>query len=577
MRTYFIYIFLIISISWSTAAEISPESVVVSFGKELSEWCKTGDISHRENIEALCNGVKKCRVEDKIHADYQLKEGLSNYETFVLDSYLNMFQTLMYDNIKYNMSEIIEKDTDIMPDGKLSFVVADIEISGPINNKVTDLFLIRDGKITGIYSYSSQLGFSHLNGSLIKALKMGKYRFWDDVEFGFSGFKNGYSIICNEAYKCGLIDTHGNLIIPCIWDYMMYNGGDFAIGISENWDIVRAYDLRYNGKMIPENKINDFVFDKRSQKFIDGYMRCQNKDGKYGFLSESDLEYNISFDYDYASDFKDGYALVIKDGTNHLDGIEYIIDKNLKTVVSSDDCYEIVDNVSDGLVPLYDSESEKYGFGDLKGNIVIPCKYELVHSFHEGLCVVSSYPRGGDLYSIEKRFGYIDKNGVEVIPEIFNFSDSQVIFYPETAMDFSNECAIVHIVEDGQNYTTLIGKNFKPLNGLDWGNQDIRRYSCGLAAFQDYNGKWGFYNLSGKKIVPAIYDAVEDFKDDICIVIRKDINDKFLYGCINTEGVEIIPLMYDEICDFDNGIAMATLNGKIGLIDRYGNNSFKEQ
>lgn len=58
-------------------AKETPVDVVRNFGKVLATWCRTGDIANREKLEQLCNGVKKCRVEDKIHADYQAKRGLT--------------------------------------------------------------------------------------------------------------------------------------------------------------------------------------------------------------------------------------------------------------------------------------------------------------------------------------------------------------------------------------------------------------------------------------------------------------------------------------------------------------------
>lgn len=560
MRTYHIFIFLILSISVVKAAETSPESVVALLGKEMSEWCKTGDISHRENIEALCSGVKKCRVEDKIHADYQSEKGLTDYNTFVLDSYLNMFQSLMNGRIGFSISNIKIEEQDEMSEGQiLSFVTADIKISGLIDREVRDLFLIRDNKITGIYSYSSQLSFNHLYGSLLKALKLGNYK----SEFGFN---NGYVKIVNDADHYGLMDTKGNIIIPCYWDEIFYYGGEFAVGTNGSGEIMRAYDLRYDGKMVPESKINYFSDGQGSNKFSDGYMRVPAQNGKWGFLSESDSEYNISYDYDFATDFVDGYSFVIKDG------VEHIIDKNFRSVINSDENHLLYSNAREGLVSIQDSESEKFGFMDLKGKVVIPCIFDRTGDFSEGLCVFYSDRHPGCL-SIDNTIGYIDTKGRKVIPEIFNYSTSQIVLTPFDENDFINGFAIAYMIKDGKEYATLIGKDGKPLNGFNWDNKRINRFSCGLAAFQNHMKKWGFYDSKGKKIVSAKYDYVHDFKEGIAVV-EKEINGKYLCGCINTDGVEIVPLIYDAIEDFENGVALATLNGEMGLIDRFGNNSF---
>jgi hypothetical protein len=147
---------------------------------------------------------------------------------------------------------------------------------------------------------------------------------------------------------------------------------------------------------------------------------------------------------------------------------------------------------------------------------------------------------------------------------------------PREEHDFINGYAIAYIVKNDKPYGTMIGKNGKPLTGFDFENQRIHRFSCGLAAFENHMNKWGFYNSKGETIVPAKYDFISDFKEDIAVV-GKIINGEILHGCINTDGVEIVPLIYDSILDFENGVALATLNGEVGLIDRYGNNSFKQK
>ena len=171
-----------------------------------------------------------------------------------------MFQSLMSKSVNYQMSNVKVVGSDEMPDGTLTFRTADVKVSGALNHTVTDLFLVRNNKITGIYSYSSKLGFSHLNGSLIRALQIGQYSYSES-----GGFMNGYAKICNEAYKHGLINARGEVIIPCIWDEVFYFGGDFALGINEDESKMRTYDLQFNSKVVPLNYYNDGL--GRSDRF----------------------------------------------------------------------------------------------------------------------------------------------------------------------------------------------------------------------------------------------------------------------------------------------------------------------
>ena len=103
------------------------------------------------------------------------ERGLTN-ESFLLDSYLDMFQSLILQSLNYQMNNIKVVGTVETPEGTLTLITANINLSGAINKKVTNLFLVRNDKITGIYSYSPNLGFSHLNGSLINALEIDRYR-----------------------------------------------------------------------------------------------------------------------------------------------------------------------------------------------------------------------------------------------------------------------------------------------------------------------------------------------------------------------------------------------------------------
>lgn len=532
-------------------AAANPEVVVKNFGDALSSWCNTNNILYREKIDLLCSGIKSCRVEDKVHADFQKKRGLTNYETFVLDSYMNMFQSLIPKNVRFQMSNIKTRTTDIMKDGQLTFVTADIKISGPINYSVTDLFLVREGKITGIYNYSSQLGFSHLNGNLIRALEIGRYSY--DIEGYFDSecaFKGGHAIIRNETGKVGLIDIHGNIIIPCIWAEIFYHGGAFATGIDGNGDTIRTYDLRLGGKVVPN--INYYADGQTRNCFVGGFMKVASNNGLYGYLREDDFKYNVDFKYDGMSDFCNGYAIVFQNGK------EYIIDSNFKILFASNEFYEISDNFYDGLAKVRNKKTNKYGFINLKGDLVIPCVYNNVGNFSEGLCLI---------YNDNNKAGFINKSGEIVIPTIYDYTSW--LGMP----DFKDGYISVNKKINGKTYGTLLGKNGKPLPGFTWKYNNVDRFSENKAQFEE-NGKWGFLDQNGQVVITAKYNYVQGFHNGYASVQIKT-DGEYKWGCINHEGVEVIPCIYDNAITFENGIALVSLNGEIGLIDVYGNSTFK--
>lgn len=80
------------------------------------------------------------------------------------------------------------------------------------------------------------------------------------------------------------------------------------------------------------------------------------------------------------------------------------------------------------------------------------------------------------------------------------------------------------------------------------------------------NGLWGFRDRNSKDMaVPAVYDEVFSFKEDLCCV-QKD--EKF--GFINRQGEEIIPLIYDCATSFSEGVACVFKGDSCGYIDING-------
>ncbi len=74
--------------------------------------------------------------------------------------------------------------------------------------------------------------------------------------------------------------------------------------------------------------------------------------------------------------------------------------------------------------------------------------------------------------------------------------------------------------------------------------------------------KWGFYDKTGKEIIPFEYDSWTYFKNiDLLIVSQK--NNKWL---LNTKGEQIIPACYEEIDQLTNNIFVVTKNGKKGIV-----------
>jgi len=80
------------------------------------------------------------------------------------------------------------------------------------------------------------------------------------------------------------------------------------------------------------------------------------------------------------------------------------------------------------------------------------------------------------------------------------------------------------------------------------------------------NGKWGFVDKYGKKIIPLEYDTVGFFGEKRVVWAKKMEK----WGVINNVGDVIINFDYDEVRDFNEGLASVKKDNKWGFIDLKG-------
>ncbi len=132
--------------------------------------------------------------------------------------------------------------------------------------------------------------------------------------------------------------------------------------------------------------------------------------------------------------------------------------------------------------------------------------YDKVEDYYSGLALVK---RGN-------KYGYIDKNGNEVIPLEYDM-----------ASNFAKK-----------NYAKV-----------------------------KKDGKWGYINNKGKEIIPIEYAYCGEVSDDIVAV-----GNGGKYGFISISGVKIAELVYDKVEAFDPEVKLAkvVLNQKYGYIDENG-------
>jgi|GEM_PF-1510341 len=272
-----------------------------------------------------------------------------------------------------------------------------------------------------------------------------------------------------------------------------------------------------------------FIFDWAGN-FSEG-LAVVEQNGKYGYI---DTEGNIAIPlhFDFAYDFHGGTAFIeIKDRRVLINTIgEQISNHHFSNSEGRSDDY-----FSEDLAYVIDYETEKYGYINRKGELIIPFIYDNALDFKEGYASVEK----GDKY------GYIDKEGNIVIPFIYDYADS-----------FSEGLAVVEI---NGKYGLIDKLGYEKISII---YEDAKEYSEGLAAVKK-NGRYGYINKYGNEQIPFIYEDAKEFSEGLAAV-----KENGRYGFIDKFGNKHIPNIYDDAYKFYNGRACVEQQKGEGCINK---------
>ena len=256
---------------------------------------------------------------------------------------------------------------------------------------------------------------------------------------------------------------------------------------------------------------------------------------------------------------------------------EFVSTKDSSNVISKEivlnyDKIEKVDFLSLELVPYI--SNNKAGFANRQTQeVVIPCRYDQVRSFWNGLAFVCVDGKWGSVDKSGKevipckyddlsnefigglvrvelagRYGFVDNSGKEVVPCIYDWA-------------FSFEDGLAGVRLAGKwGFIDTSGKEVVPCK-----YDDANSFSDGLASVK-LAGKWGFIDTSGQEKIPFIYDSAGSFSDGLAIVRLAG-----RYGFVDTSGKEVVPCKYDDVADyFSEGLVCVVLDDKFGFVDTSG-------
>ena len=228
-------------------------------------------------------------------------------------------------------------------------------------------------------------------------------------------------------------------------------------------------------------------------------------------------------------------------------------------------------------------KGEKQGFININGELVVPCIYDAVGDFYDGLAWVgiNQKPDSWDL-----KFGFIDKTGKEIIPCIYDhpgdFSEGFVRvgkdfkygfidkegkeitpFVYNIAFGFDNGLAYVGKTIDDKHMEGYIDRTGKEIVPCIYSDSDVTAYE-GIVEIRE-NGQTK-YIYPKKGISIDNYDGMRSFNEGLAVVSKG-----MKTGYIDETGKEVVPCIYDIGRNFSGGYAGVYVDGKWGFIDKAGN------
>ena len=230
--------------------------------------------------------------------------------------------------------------------------------------------------------------------------------------------------------------------------------------------------------------------------FSEGLAAVSDKNGT-GFVNRSGALV-VPTQFQTTRAFSDGLAVVKK-----TDDTYAYIDKTGKIVIDASK-YRYVDSFSEGMARVWKVEgnTRRYGFIDKTGKEVIPCQYDWVGHFIDGVTYVLQNQQLWTMDKTGKKLNYL----TDAAHSLSYASDD--ILKVEKIIDFpggDHEHMNTYYDKTGEfSYETYLLKA-----GL----------SEGLAPYRDEKTKkYGYVNESGAWVIAPAFDVAEKFEDGYAVV-----------------------------------------------------------
>ncbi len=517
-------------------------------------------------------------------------------------------------NKKYLLNRFYTEDADnshLIIYGKSDYLCAEQQID--VTSFPVDIFIEGDKLYDYLVDFNEQAenDFDDYEKDIISLeIKIGNIEgtlfqnglFIEKGELG--NFINGRAK-ASSGYKFGIVDDHGNIIIPFKYTLIEeFVDGKARAKINDKWGVIdefgnhivdNEYELsnglikgdkfgKWGVRTIANHIVIPYEYDV-IEEYIDGLIKTK-KSYRWGFIDDQGVIV-IPFDYCHIGEFKEGKAIASKYiSTSYIDikckkykgkdnEVYGLIDNKGNEIIGFR--YEYLGEFSNGLslagkkIKISNSDYKiLYGFINEQQKEVITIEYQDLYEFINGIAKAKK----------DNKWGCIDKHEKVIIP--FEYEDMEVSTsglvklkkgyngkwgcidkHGNTILPFNYDN--LTLIEDGRIMTKYIWGNWGTFDRN--GNVIISesKMNNGLIKGERY-GKFGIRTEDNKVIVPYEYDEIEPFVNGKAKA-RKD----YRWGIFDEHGNINVAFIYDEIEKFIDGKARARKDKKWGSIDEIGN------
>lgn len=338
-------------------------------------------------------------------------------------------------------------------------------------------------------------------------------------------FQGNYCKVYLDYGKCGLINSNGDEIVPCIHE---------DVGYPTEGLIFASKDEHYGYYDTLGNLVIPYRFLAASS-FNEGLatvgIQLDSFSVSYGFIDRNG-NYVIQPQYEYAFPFYNGYA-VVKNYDRYG-----MIDRNNREVLPVK--YEVVTSMFDSI--FFAGDENEVALFNNHFKPITKQVYTGIWGYSDGLVLVTR----------DNHLGYLNGRGEEVIP--CQFDQANPFFMGRAGVSKDGKWGIID--------TT--GRYILPLEYDNSGYRGEAYHYHDSLALIEKNERYGYVNLDGQIVVyPALEDAYQ-FTDGLAPVKMGQ------WGYIDTKGDIFIMPVFDFASPFSYGRAEVTYQGVLHKMDVRG-------